>query len=443
MSDTTLNLILEDCRAIRSAHISLDDITVLTGINGSGKSTIARVFSSLIGLSANYDFLLRRKIWAPFADTYRNLAYLEQRLSHEPIWNRVRLDDRISNEPILKEELESELRNFETRFGNVVSQCVHRKSDSWVLRAMSAFLRAEDIHEDVETVWPSLASRLSQKIEDTINRLPHLIAKRRYDTYHYASSSQEKWILLAKKTELKEGGQCVFSSEFDKTSGNMKPNYNLQEIFGVKEAFYITSPLLSIPTIDTEGILHIPEDPFPHHKSGLELKETGGHSLFHVLGGTIQSRPSEGSLNLGDQSQWQYTRSDGVSFSLDECASGMKSLAILNILYVNGYLNHETLLIIDEPEAHLHPQWVFEYAKILVLIAKRLKVRLLLTSHSPDMVSAIQTISAAEEIPGVRFYLAEPDQKNKYCFQFRDVGTNVEPIFKTFNKAIDAIENYE
>ena len=38
-------------------------------------------------------------------------------------------------------------------------------------------------------------------------------------------------------------------------------------------------------------------------------------------------------------------------------ASGIKSLSILQKLLKNGWLNELTVLIIDEPENHLHPKW--------------------------------------------------------------------------------------
>ena len=35
-------------------------------------------------------------------------------------------------------------------------------------------------------------------------------------------------------------------------------------------------------------------------------------------------------------------------------------------------------MIIDEPEAHLHPQWIVEYARLIVLLHKKLVLNFLL-----------------------------------------------------------------
>jgi hypothetical protein len=57
------------------------------------------------------------------------------------------------------------------------------------------------------------------------------------------------------------------------------------------------------------------------------------------------------------------------------------------------------------------------------------------------MVAAIQEISEVENVNGVRFYLAESSSKGEY--DYKSLGTNVEPIFKAFNKAIETLDNYE
>lgn len=56
------------------------------------------------------------------------------------------------------------------------------------------------------------------------------------------------------------------------------------------------------------------------------------------------------------------------------------------------------------------------------------------------MIAAIQEISKVENVNGVRFYLAESSSKGEY--EYRSLGTNVEPIFKSFNNAIETLDNY-
>lgn len=115
-------------------------------------------------------------------------------------------------------------------------------------------------------------------------------------------------------------------------------------------------------------------------------------------------------------SVFKYKRNDNQEFDLTECATGIKSVALLQLLLKNRFLDENTLLIIDEPEAHLHPQWIIEYARVLVLLHKKLKVKFFITSHSTDMVSAIKYISEKSEL--VKMYLFMLQMKRKTISMF-------------------------
>ena len=71
-------------------------------------------------------------------------------------------------------------------------------------------------------------------------------------------------------------------------------------------------------------------------------------------------------------------------------------------------MSDKTLLIMDEPESHLHPQWIIEYARLIVLLNKQIGVKFFIASHNPDMVSAIKYISEREKSnANLNFYLAQ------------------------------------
>ena len=108
----------------------------------------------------------------------------------------------------------------------------------------------------------------------------------------------------------------------------------------------------------------------------------------------------------------------------------------------SGFLNSKTLLIIDEPEAHLHPQWIIEYARLIVLLNKEIGVKFFIASHNPDMVSAIKYISDKENsLDNVNFYLSEKEP-DSFNYNFKHLGTDIEEIFASFNIAIDRINLY-
>jgi predicted ATPase len=137
-----------------------------------------------------------------------------------------------------------------------------------------------------------------------------------------------------------------------------------------------------------------------------------------------------------------YRREDGSEFNLLECATGLKSFAMLQLLLKSGFLNKYTLLIIDEPATHLHPQWIIEYARLIVLLNKHVGVKFFIASHNPDMVSAIKYISEKEKIDNnLNFYIAKRN-KPSYLYTYKHLGTDIEPIFESFNIALDRISRY-
>ena len=71
MKDFKYHLSITNCRAIQSAEIDLSEITVLAGVNASGKSTIARMFRDLVELSAEYERLLAVQMWNGRMDMWR------------------------------------------------------------------------------------------------------------------------------------------------------------------------------------------------------------------------------------------------------------------------------------------------------------------------------------------------------------------------------------
>ncbi len=157
-----------------------------------------------------------------------------------------------------------------------------------------------------------------------------------------------------------------------------------------------------------------------------------------IIGGSIKEEKDLGILKL------RYVSADKeIDIPIEDAATGLKTFAYLYRLIENGHITPETILVIDEPEVHLHPKWVVEFARILVHLHKQVGVKILLASHDPDMVAALQSIGEKEELgEKLNFYIAKRSEENKHQFDFISTGTDIEPIFDSFNIALDRIEEY-
>lgn len=85
----------------------------------------------------------------------------------------------------------------------------------------------------------------------------------------------------------------------------------------------------------------------------------------------------------------EYYIQNGMKLRIANLAAGSKMFSIIKILLAKGELDNTTMLILDEPETHLHPQWQNAFAEIIVLLVKELGINILLTTHSSNFMLAL------------------------------------------------------
>jgi predicted ATPase len=212
----------------------------------------------------------------------------------------------------------------------------------------------------------------------------------------------------------------------------------ISPFFLVKNIAYIDSPMMLGVGNNVKRFSHWEDLNRILHKKSHRINDKSLDEIFkkQILKG--EASISEDSFS----NKFIYKRKDGKEFDLLECATGIKSFAVLQILFKNGFLTNKTLLIIDEPEAHLHPQWVVEYARLIVLLHKHIGVRFLIASHHPDMVSAIKYISEKEQVDDkLHYYLAEQTGE-EFKYNYKELGTDIEAIFESFNIAFERMDLY-
>ena len=90
-------------------------------------------------------------------------------------------------------------------------------------------------------------------------------------------------------------------------------------------------------------------------------------------------------------------------------ASGEKMFGILQKMARYGMLSSDHMLIFDEPENHLHPEWQVKLAELLVTLLGN-DVSVLLTTHSSTLISALQDFAYSKKLESkVNFYFADPN----------------------------------
>ena len=136
-----------------------------------------------------------------------------------------------------------------------------------------------------------------------------------------------------------------------------------------------------------------------------------------------------------------YYEMKGGKISVSSLAAGLKTYVIIKRLIDNGYLTKKSLLIIDEPEVHLHPQWQMNFAEILVLLQKEVGISVVLTTHSPYFLQAIEVYSKKHGIANkTHFYLAKRDEEGAVL---KSVDDNIEETYKMLAKPFVILRDME
>ena len=79
-------------------------------------------------------------------------------------------------------------------------------------------------------------------------------------------------------------------------------------------------------------------------------------------------------------------------------SEGIKRLAILDLLLGNHYLTRDSVVIIDEAEANLHPSMVGQFMSILVKLAKA-GLQIFISSHSYFVIKNLYILAHEEKMP--------------------------------------------
>ena len=134
----------------------------------------------------------------------------------------------------------------------------------------------------------------------------------------------------------------------------------------------------------------------------------------------------------------EYTENGDDPLDARNLAAGMKLFSIIRMLIESGRITQDTVVILDEPEIHLHPAWQVVLARAILSLHSSIGCRIVLTTHSPLLLRAIQAYSDLER-SSVRYYYLERDSTgNTVC---EDLGSNPERVFDSMADAFELVEN--
>lgn len=427
---STYKFIMRDYHAVKEADIEVAGLTVISGVNGCGKSTLARWLNYVVNALNNYD----RYVIEDARESYDDLARILTRAVSVSLplrleWNR---DEKIFVQSNDLEEVRESFRFITDRFANTILKLSPKLWEMNRKRLSSLFNLDEIENESL----PDFVDRITSYIIAEGDKI-YQIAVSRLDS-HTLNNWKE---ILSDRIDLSIDGPKIdlrFSEDDVRLLGGKEFSIPLM----LRNAIYINTQEISsalgssyIENGDLYQLLQKKSDQeTPKNRTLVRM-------IQNIIGGEIII-DTRSNLFSGRRDRLHYVRQDGLDILLRGAATGIISFSILMQLLENGWITENTLLIIDEPEAHLHPQWIVEYARVLVKIKKILGSKILISTHNPDMLAALQSIAEREGIlQETSFYLAEKvEGTGKYIY--KNLGKDISPIFDSFNIALDRIEMY-
>lgn len=151
-----------------------------------------------------------------------------------------------------------------------------------------------------------------------------------------------------------------------------------------------------------------------------------------VCKGNIVSDPKVGFT-------FQYENSK-QNLNIANLSTGLKTFSIIKALLLNGTIEDRGTIILDEPEIHLHPEWQKKLAEIIVLLQIKFGIHILINSHSPYFINAIDVYAKKYGIrESCKFYLSADNKDN--TASINDVSDNLEPIYDLLYRPLQELEN--
>lgn len=407
----SMELRIRNFAKILKADIKIDGITIIAGNNNIGKSTVGKILDAVF--NATYD--------------------IDEKM------NKARIDSLAS---MLRNEVESNMDRGNLRIR-------HLAYSSYCEFAKSLLECEKDEQEKVCKEYENLMIPAIRQKSDFVEKiLGHIEENKKISdktfskaiyTNYFVESFHEQINSLYNQNESAEVVLWVKEKNIQLTFKGDECVQEERQLEIINSSLYIDDPFV-LDEMNNNSLFGM--SGLPIYKRNIlkklvqkEDKEVEEKTFSNLLMANkieeimqIIDRVAAGKITKKQKYIYQLAGEASNGIDVASLSTGLKAFLILKQILLNGNLHDKDVIVLDEPEIHLHPEWQLLYAEIIVLLQKKFNFHIIVTTHSAHFMEALELYSKKYKISErCNYYLASLQEG---CSVFENVTENISKIYK-------------
>ncbi len=402
-----MKLIINNIGKLKNAEVEINGITVITGENDTGKSTVGKVLWSVFNSFYEIKNQVRKdKINRIFRESRRFLGLQQSRKLRNKIVQESEIDEEIDLDDLIN-QIEINLR-------------LERNNNKEIERILDKIKKR---------------TKLSEK-----EVLKEIIQKNFDNEFNYQINN----------LNLLKNGNIVLDIKNKKLKlafNNNKVELSEDEYFSLyAKAILIDNPrildglddLLVFPLFNENAhsldLIKLLRDYKDLTATDRVLNKEKSLQIEKILNSVVG-----GNFEKDEMGAYIYKNNNGIDINIKNLSTGLKTFSMMKLLLLNNEIEENGTIILDEPEIHLHPEWQLKFAELIVLLQKEFGMHILLTTHSPYFVNALEVFSEKYGVDEkCKYYVAENVENSSII---KNVTDNTREIYRKLARPIQDLEN--
>lgn len=423
-----MRLKIENFAKIKNADIAINGITVIAGENNTGKSTVGKIIFSLYKSLVRIEYKIeiqREKEIRDMCQIMLKNYMIDKNLSQEMSFERRGIAFKIARE----------IRRYKEKNENIKREEIEKIIID-IVKKNELYSTGYEDDSNVEIITNIINNiNIILKLPDNI--VFSEVLSRYFKTVFHSqiNSLQNKDSTAKLKLQIK-GKEIEVLFQKDRCVDYTLGLHLLSNVIYIDNPFIIDK-LSSDEVLDMMGqllkeslILGFHNDVMENIFGSILAKEKLSE-IYKILGGVVN-----GKIQEKNEKFYYYAEDMNQPISIENLSTGLKSFVVLKMLVENGRLEKKDVLILDEPEIHLHPKWQIIYAELIVLLQKYFDLSIIVTTHSPYFLDAIDLYSVKHGLKEkVNYYLSSIVEDG---VEMEEV--DVDAIYKKMASPIQTLE---